>query len=57
MNEPLPEGTLTFLFTALDGSPNLRETHSRAMQAVLARHHDLLNQEFGENGGHVLFLN
>jgi predicted ATPase/class 3 adenylate cyclase len=38
----LPLGTVTFLFTDLEGSTRLWEEHPDAMQGVLARHDELL---------------
>ena len=34
----LPSGTVTFLFTDLEGSTGLWEEHPDAMRATLARH-------------------
>ena len=34
----LPAGTVTFLFTDIEGSTKLWEAHPEAMQAALARH-------------------
>src|SRR5262245_31011339 len=34
----LPAGTVTFLFTDIEGSTQLWEQHARAMPAALARH-------------------
>jgi predicted ATPase/class 3 adenylate cyclase len=40
----LPTGTVTFLFTDLESSTQLWETHPEAMPAALARHDALLRQ-------------
>jgi hypothetical protein len=40
---PLPTGTLTFLFTDIEGSTQLWEQHPQAMPAALARHDALLH--------------
>jgi class 3 adenylate cyclase len=40
---PLPEGTLTFLFTDIEGSTQLWEQHPQAMPSALARHDALLH--------------
>jgi class 3 adenylate cyclase len=37
-----PTGTLTFLFTDIEGSTRLWEHDAQAMQAALARHDELL---------------
>jgi len=39
---PLPAGTITFLFTDIEGSTRLWEHHSETMRAALARHDALL---------------
>jgi predicted ATPase/class 3 adenylate cyclase len=38
---PLPTGTVTFLFTDIEGSTRLWEQHPDAMRHVIARHDDL----------------
>jgi class 3 adenylate cyclase len=43
----LPTGTLTFLFTDIEGSTRLWEQHPVAMDAALARH-DALAAVLGE---------
>ena len=40
----LPEGTITFLFTDIEGSTRLWEQHPAAMQLALARHDHLLRE-------------
>ena len=51
---PLPAGTVTFLFTDIEGSASLWEQHSDAMQAALARHDALLQTTVtGQNGAVV----
>jgi predicted ATPase/class 3 adenylate cyclase len=42
MSSELPTGTLTYLFTDLEGSTQLWERHPEAMQAALARHDTIL---------------
>ena len=37
----LPSGTVTFLFTDLEGSTRLWEEHPDAMQGALARHDEI----------------
>jgi WD40 repeat protein/class 3 adenylate cyclase len=49
----LPTGTVTFLFTDIEGSTRLWEEHPRAMQAALARHDVLVREAIESNGGHV----
>ena len=50
----LPSGTVTFLFTDLEGSTRLWEEHPDAMQDALARHDELLRDAIEANGGHVV---
>ena len=38
----LPSGTVTFLFTDLEGSTRLWEEHPEAMRGALARHDAIL---------------
>ena len=49
----LPEGTVTFLFTDLEGSTRLREAHPAASREAVARHHALLRAAVEANGGTV----
>src|SRR5262249_11725857 len=42
MGAELPSGTVTFLFTDLEGSTRLWEEHPDAMQEALARHDEIL---------------
>src|ERR1700694_1266184 len=51
---PLPVGTVTFLFTDIEGSTKLWETQHDAMQTSLARHDALLRQCIEAHGGHVV---
>jgi class 3 adenylate cyclase len=48
-----PTGTLTFLFTDIEGSTKLWEHNPAAMQAALARHDELLRSAIEERGGYV----
>jgi predicted ATPase/class 3 adenylate cyclase len=49
----LPSGTVTFLFTDIEGSTALWEHQPEAMRAALARHDLLIRAVIGEHGGHV----
>ena len=51
---PMPVGTVTFLFTDIEGSTKLWETQHDAMQASLARHDALLRQCIEAHGGTVV---
>src|SRR5436309_3740232 len=49
----IPTGTITFLFTDIEGSTRLWEQHPRAMQAAVARHDLLLREVIEQHGGYV----
>ena len=49
----LPTGTVTLLFTDIEGSTQLWEAQQQAMGAALARHDQLLRYSIGARGGHV----
>ncbi|MGC1377366.1 MAG: tetratricopeptide repeat protein [Anaerolineales bacterium] len=49
----LPTGTVTFLFTDIEGSTQLWEQRPEAMQAALARHDALLRQAIESHHGAV----
>lgn len=53
MSSNFPHGTVTFLFTDIEGSSQLWEQHPAAMQAALARHDSLLRNIIAAHGGHV----
>ena len=46
---PLPTGTVTFLFTDIQGSTKLWETQPEAMRTALARHDALLRLSIGQH--------
>ena len=50
----LPSGTVTFLFTDLEGSTRLWEEHPEAMKAALARHDGILQAAVAQHDGHVV---
>jgi class 3 adenylate cyclase len=52
MASPLT-GTVTFLFTDIEGSTKLWEHDAPAMQASLARHDEILRWAIEESGGYV----
>jgi predicted ATPase/class 3 adenylate cyclase len=49
----LPTGTVTFLFTDIEGSTRLWEQHPEAMPGALACHNQLLRAAIEAHGGHV----
>jgi class 3 adenylate cyclase len=50
----LPEGTVTFLFTDIEGSTRLWEQHPQAMAGALARHDQIMRQAIATEAGVVL---
>jgi len=50
---PHPSGTVTFLFTDIEGSTRLWEHERAAMEVALPRHDLLVRQSIASNGGHV----
>ncbi len=49
----LPSGTVTFLFTDIEGSTKLAQLYPDAMPTLLARHHEILNQSIQKHDGYV----
>lgn len=49
----VPAGTVTFLFTDIEGSTRLWEEHPEAMRLALARHDALLREVIARHHGHV----
>ena len=49
----LPTGTVTFLFTDIEGSTRLWEEHTEGMRAALGRHDDLLRATITQHRGHI----
>lgn len=52
MND-LPGGTVTFLFTDIEGSTKLWQQFPNAMPAALARHHEILRRAIESHNGYV----
>jgi class 3 adenylate cyclase len=50
----LPSGTVTFLFTDLEGSTRLWEEQPDAMRDALARHDTILRTAVGSHRGHLV---
>jgi TolB-like protein/class 3 adenylate cyclase/Tfp pilus assembly protein PilF len=50
---PLPTGTVTFLFTDIEGSTRLWESQQAAMEVALPRHDALVRHCITSHGGHV----
>lgn len=51
----LPSGTVTFLFTDIQGSTKLWEAHPEQMRIALARHDALMYEAIRANNGHVFY--
>jgi class 3 adenylate cyclase len=49
----LPAGTVTFLFTDIEGSTKLWQQYPEQMPAALARHHAILNEAIAAHEGYV----
>jgi len=50
----LPSGTVTFLFTDIEGSTRLWEEHPDAMRHALERHDEILRDAVESHGGYVV---
>ena len=46
-------GTVTFLFTDIEGSTRLAQAHPDALLAALARHHAILQQAIHDHHGYA----
>ena len=52
MGSGLPSGTVTFLFSDIEGSTDLSRRHGAAYGDLRAEHRRLLRESFGAHGGH-----
>ncbi|RPJ21863.1 MAG: adenylate/guanylate cyclase domain-containing protein [Chloroflexi bacterium] len=50
----LPSGTVTFLFTDIEGSTQLWEKYPEAMNEALAKHDSILREAIESNNGYVI---
>ena len=53
-SEELPTGTVTFLFTDIEGSTPLWDSFPTAMRTALARHDEIVRTAIGGAGGHMI---
>ena len=53
-NDFLPTGTVTFLFTDIEGSTRLWETRQPAMQQALAQHDAIIRHAIESNSGYLV---
>ena len=51
--QALPSGAIAFLFTDIEGSTKLAQQYPDEMPALLARHHEILNQAIESHRGFV----
>jgi class 3 adenylate cyclase len=51
--DAVPTGTVTFLFTDIEGSTKLWERHTATMRTALARHDEILQEAIEGHGGFV----
>jgi class 3 adenylate cyclase len=51
--KPLPSGTVTFLFTDIEGSTERWERHRESMKAAVRRHEEVMQQAVADHDGHV----
>ena len=49
----LPTGTVTFLFSDIEGSTQRWETHREAMKVAVARHEQLMADAMAQRGGYI----
>ena len=52
--ERLPSGTVTFLFTDIEGSTQLWEQHPETMKSALAKHDAILKESVESNHGYLI---
>lgn len=50
----LPTGTVTFLFTDIEGSTQMWEQHPEVMKSALAKHDSILREAIESNHGHLI---
>ena len=50
---PRPTGTVTFLFTDIEGSTRLAREHLETWEALRSRHHEILHEAVEANNGIV----
>jgi class 3 adenylate cyclase len=48
-----PTGTVTFLFTDIEGSTPLAQQYPAALSSLLSRHNEILRASFDANGGRI----
>ncbi|HVE16331.1 MAG TPA: adenylate/guanylate cyclase domain-containing protein, partial [Chthoniobacterales bacterium] len=48
-----PTGTITFLFSDIEGSTRLWERYPEAMRSALRRHDEIMRSATAKNAGHI----
>jgi len=51
--QSLPSGTVTFLFTDIEGSTKLARAHPETWESARGRHHEILRSAIESNKGYV----
>lgn len=51
--KPLPSGTVTFLFTDIEGSTERWERHRESMRAAVRKHEEVMQGVLADHDGHV----
>ncbi len=54
MSRPLPSGTVTLLFTDIEGSSRLWDAHRAAMGRALAIHHEVVRRAIKDHSGVIV---
>jgi class 3 adenylate cyclase len=54
MSRALPSGTVTLLFTDIEGSSTLWDDHRSEMALALTKHNELVSEAIAGHGGHVV---
>jgi class 3 adenylate cyclase len=53
MDTNLPSGTVTFLFTDIQGSTKIAQEQREVWETLRARHHAILHSAMAAHNGHV----
>ncbi|MGE5222367.1 MAG: tetratricopeptide repeat protein, partial [Omnitrophica WOR_2 bacterium] len=53
-SQPMPSGTLTFLFTDIEGSTSMWDQYPEQMGAAVARHDELIETTVTQNAGRIV---
>src|SRR4051812_34801366 len=53
LSQGFPSGTVTFLFTDIEGSTTLAQKYPNELPALLDQHNDILREAIESNQGHI----